>query len=214
MQSLLSGESSGEGERKTGAQTAMVWALVAVWAAAVVVAGALGAFVGIAPPVIPAVVLGANALLVGGYRSSERFRAAVDGIDTRWLLWFQALRAPIGASFVYYGALRVLPERWASHAGWGDLVVGVGAAVLALSAGESSRARVTRTAWGVLGLVDILTVVVHAQYVALVERDARFVAMVGRLPFIVIPMFIVPLVFATHALLFARDRDARRAPRG
>jgi hypothetical protein len=202
MQSIVTNvEGDGRGRSKEGA---VLW-VVGCWGVAVLLAGAAGAFVGIAPPVIPAVVLGTNVLLWMAYRKLPRFRSSVDGIETRWILWFQALRAPIGAAFVFFGAKSVLPERWASHAGWGDLVVGVGAALLAMVASRAPSSRLARRAWGVVGLVDIVTVVVHAQFVALVERDGRFIAMAGRLPFVLIPLFIVPLVFATHALLFARD---------
>lgn len=208
MQSVVDGEPDARQPLERSARS-VVWVVVFAWAAIVVAAAVLGAFERIAPPVIPAVVLGANVTMLVAYRRSAVFRASVRAIETRWLLWFQATRAPIGAAFLYYGAQHTLPERWASHAGWGDLVVGLGAVALASISGDSSRARRARNVWGLVGLVDILTVVVHAQYVALVERDLRFVAVVGRLPFVVIPLFIVPLVIATHALLFVRDARTR-----
>ena len=109
---------------------------------------------------------------------------------------------------MYYGAKGVLPEAWAAHAGWGDIAVGLFAVALALGGASGARWRAARMAFAVIGLVDIASVLVHAQIVALIVKDARFFTVAPSLPFAVIPYFVVPLVFATHALLVVRDLRA------
>jgi hypothetical protein len=137
-------------------------------------------------------------------------RTAVDATSTRAVLLFQSVRAVIGALFVYYGARGVLPARWASHAGWGDVAVGLFALALVFAGDrDTAGARRARMAFNALGFVDIASVIVHAQYVALVERDARFFSVATGLPFAVVPFFVVPLVFATHALVWSRRGAAR-----
>lgn len=188
----------------TQPRTAM-WPALAAWLAAVVTLAAAGAFRALPPFAIPLVVITANVALARAYRGP--WRQSIGAVPSSWVLTFQALRAPIGLAFLYFGSRAILPERWASHAGYGDLAVGIFAAVLAVAGSSRASWRRARWAFNALGLLDMVTVVVHAQLVAVVEKDPRFMSVAPALPFAVIPYFVVPLVFATHALLIARDRE-------
>jgi hypothetical protein len=196
--------------RSARANERLRWMLFA-WLLSAIALGASGALRSAPPQVIPLFVLATNALLFVMFRRRDGWlRAAVDATSTRAVLLFQSIRAVIGALFVYYGAQGVLPARWASHAGWGDLAVGLFAFSLVFSGErETVGARRARAAFNALGFLDIASVLVHAQYVALVERDARFFSVATSLPFAVVPFFVVPLVFATHALLWSRRGAAR-----
>lgn len=200
-------ESVVESERSSPRFSLALFALS--WLAAVALIAASGALRALPAQVIPLWVLATNALMVIAHRRRGAFRAAVDAMDARAVFGFQALRAPIGAAFVYFGSRGVLPERWAAHAGWGDLAVGVFALVIVFAGATGARWRGTRLVFTVLGLADIVSVVIHAQIVAVVQHDARFVSVATALPFAVIPFFVVPLVFATHALSFRRDLALR-----
>lgn len=193
-------------EREQTYERSGLWPALGAWLALATIVGASGVMQRGSPLVIPLVVLLSNAALWRAYRARPSARAAIDRVSSQWVFTFQASRALIGASFLYFGATGSLPRAWASHAGWGDLGVGL-MAVAVLAAGASDPRRKTlRTLFNVIGLVDIASVVAHAQYIALVQRDAGFMRTVGGLPFAWLPLFIVPLVFATHALLIARDR--------
>jgi hypothetical protein len=193
--------------REDGSRGAL-WVWLSAWLLAVIALAASGALRALSPVVIPLWVLTTNVVMVRAYRRGGALRAAVDGVGSAWVFSFQALRALIGVSFVYFGAKGVLPEAWAAHAGWGDIVVGVFAAALALGGASGARWRSLRMAFAVIGLADIASVLVHAQVVALIVKDARFYTVAPSLPFAVIPYFVVPLVFATHALLVVRDLRA------
>lgn len=184
---------------------ATLWPTLFAWLVTVVMLAAAGVFRALPPLAIPLVVIGANAALARAYRGP--WRRSIAAIPSSWVLSFQAVRAPIGLAFLYFGSRSILPERWAAHAGWGDLVVGVFALVLAIAGSTAGSWRRARWAFNALGLIDMVTVVVHAQLVAVLEKDPRFMSVAPALPFAVIPYFVVPLVFATHALLIARDRE-------
>lgn len=180
------------------------WPTLVAWLVTVVTLAAVGVFRALPPFAIPLAVIGANVALARAYRGP--WRQSIAAVPSNWVLSFQAIRAPIGLTFLYFGSRSILPERWAAHAGWGDLVVGVFALVLAMAGATAGSWRRARWAFNALGLIDMVTVVVHAQLVAVIEKDPRFMSVAPALPFAVIPYFIVPLVFATHALLIARDR--------
>ena len=66
-------------------------------------------------------------------------------------------------------------------------------------------ARTAYLAWNVVGLIDIVFVVVNAGRVAMADPDGMRALL--QLPFILLPLFLVPLVIATHLLLFTRLRE-------
>jgi hypothetical protein len=68
-------------------------------------------------------------------------------------------------------------------------------------------------AWNWIGLVDIVLVVLSAQRIFLLEGEPEKLRGIIDFPGPVLPLFIVPLVLATHLLLFATLR-ARGAGRG
>lgn len=193
-------------ERATRQPRNELWTALGAWLVGAALIGASGVMRRGHPLVIPLVVLASNVALWRAYRARPSVRAAVDAVRSEWVFTFQASRALIGASFLYFGTKGALPSAWASHAGWGDVIVGLMALALIVLGASDPRRRALRAIFNAVGLLDIASVLVHAQYIALVQRDARFMQTVGGLPFALLPLWIVPLVFATHGLLIARDR--------
>jgi hypothetical protein len=56
--------------------------------------------------------------------------------------------------------------------------------------------------WNTLGMVDIVFVVLTAARLALAEPESM--AALLRFPLNLVPMFLVPLIIASHVLLFVR----------
>lgn len=75
--------------------------------------------------------------------------------------------------------------------------------------GRSRRNAVaTARSWvGAVALADILLAFVSAQRLILFVGDRQFLAAFDMFPFPLVPLFVVPLILATHALVFARLRD-------
>lgn len=176
------------------------------------VAAAIAALAGVAPrlgaPLGPLGIFGGVALGLLAHRTLPAVRAWAERIDLRWLLGYQSLRAPIGASFLWLHANGRLPVEFATVAGWGDIVAGLGAlaAMTCIPANTPGRRRGVLL-WNVVGLFDILMVVITAQRMILfLGRRDMFQAFIDTPALVLLPLFVVPTVILAHLLVFARLR--------
>ena len=104
----------------------------------------------------------------------------------------------------------MLPREFTTPAGWGDVLVGIGA-VWVLMRCLPVRTAWQRTAlivWNVAGLLDILGVLGNA--LRLYAKDPSFVEPFMSLPLALLPTFVVPIVIVSHVLLFGWSRVERR----
>jgi len=101
------------------------------------------------------------------------------------------------------GLTRGAAAGFALPAAWGDLAVAALAALLLCAGAIRTRyhARAWQV-WNVLGLIDIVLVVANAARFGLAHPAAMSPML--RLPLALLPSFLVPIVFVTHALLFNR----------
>ena len=138
--------------------------------------------------------------LLTAFWSSRSFRAWVEQLDLRALLWLHVLRF-VGIYFLVLHRRGELPGRFAVTAGWGDILVATGALVLVLwpAARLSSRAVL---AWNTVGLIDILAVVTTAAGLAFADRESMSALM--RLPLSFLPTMVVPLIISTHVVILVR----------
>ncbi len=119
----------------------------------------------------------------------------------RWLIGLHATRVVAGLAFLWFYARGRLPREFAVPGGIGDIVVGT------LAMGLCLRPRGWPIlAWNALGLLDILGVVANAARCGL--SDPASMAELARLPLSLLPAFLVPLIIATHVLLFVRLKAA------
>lgn len=184
-------------------------ALIA-WGLAALGLSFLGAVSPERPVLVPLSVLGGTATLLLSWRRLPTARAFFDGLGLQAHLGLHVLRAFIGAGFLVLLSRGLLPAEFAVRAGVGDLLAGVLAAAVLLI---PQRARWHRWALGifnVVGFADILLAVVTAQRI-LFFGDAASMEAFRSAPWPMVPLFIVPLVIASHVMLFARL--ARPAPR-
>lgn len=107
----------------------------------------------------------------------------------------------VGFYFLFLCKNGAMPEAFALPAGIGDIVVAAGAVVLLVVPPLLQSRRIV-LAWNGIGLVDIVFVVFSALRLGL--RDWGSMAPLRELPLSLLPTFLVPLIIASHVLIFAR----------
>jgi len=176
-------------------------AVLAAWLVVALVIGATGTLSRLpVPPPFIAVAL--TIVVLVWVRISHAVQAEARHLGARSLVVFHALRLPIGAYFLVLEGRNVLPAAFASPAGWGDMVVGLGA--IAVAAGccpvTTPGRRMGLLVWNVVGLVDILGVLANG--IRLFSGDPALATPFTTLPLSLLPTFFVPLVIVTHVILF------------
>lgn len=175
------------------------------WAAAAVAASLSGLFTLERRLLVPLCLLTCVSTLLVFYRMRPAFRAWADEVDLRLVLALHVLRAPIGAGFLVMQAQGKLTGAFAELAGYGDIVVGVLAAILLVGFGSRDRIQPGRglLVWNAVGLFDIALVVLQAQRLLLWVDPQGMLALAG-FPGSLLPTFVVPLVITSHLLVFRR----------
>jgi len=133
-------------------------------------------------------------------------RACVLNIDLRWLVLLHLTRLFAGAYFLVLCQRGQLPCAFARPAGWGDIVIGV-LAVAVASALHTQFGKTFLLSWNTLGLIDIIFVVATALRFGL--QDWQSMHALRELPLSLLPTFLVPLIIASHVLIFVRLPRAR-----
>ncbi len=124
----------------------------------------------------------------------------------------------LGATFVLLYTAGRLPAPFAPAAGWGDMAVGATAPLVAwMVARDWPGSRRVALAWNALGTLDLIDAVALGVMsspgpVRVFAGDPSS-AIMTELPWLLVPCFLVPLLFWTHLALFARLGGApRRRP--
>lgn len=187
--------------------TRRCWLALGAWFALALIAAALGTVSAERRFAIPPLIVSTVTALVLAYRRSRLFRAFAQGLDLRWLLALHSLRAPIGAAFLWLMGAGMLTAEFAELAGYGDIAAGLSAlALIPLAPFTSGVRRALLATWNVLALADISAVVLTAQRILLVRGEVEAMSVLLRFPGPMLPLFVVPLVIATHLLVLARLR--------
>jgi hypothetical protein len=192
------------------AGTKTVLAVLLVWFCLALGFGLTGRFenvgaVGVAVTVWSLTIL---VLAVCGFVPTIR-----DWVATIPLVWLIALHLTrfVGFYFLLLSQRGLLPVGFANPAGIGDAVVAT-MALLIMAAPFLRQSRPILLTWNTLGLIDILLVVTGALRFGL--RDLESMRALRVLPLSLLPTFLVPLIIATHVLLFVRlvhDRTPLRS---
>ena len=171
----------------------LVWLIVALLLA---LTGTLHK-VPVSMPVV-GVSLTAALLIVLALSAPVRQRALAGG--PRPLVAFHLTRF-VGFYFLWLSSLGVLARNFAVPAGWGDVIIAAWAAALLVMHDWSAREmRLAVLLWNAFGLFDILLVMALAARQASI--DPGFRNGFASLPLSLLPTFIVPIVIASHVLLF------------
>ena len=177
-------------------QAASVWLLLAL------VLGASGLLRGARPPLPQILIVVLTAAVLVFYWTPTAFRRWALAVDLRGLVLIHVTRL-VGIYFLVLHGQGELPYAFAVPGGWGDITVAVtaiGVCLLARPATPVGRGVIL--AWNVLGLADIVLVVVTASRLGLGDPDSMRALL--RLPLSLLPTFLVPIIIATHVIIFAR----------
>lgn len=171
------------------------------WLIAAVAAGRQGWLQAMPASAVPALVLGLTALLVLAYRRLGAFRAWVDALDVRGLVLLHVTRF-VGFYFLVLYDRGALPYAFAVPGGIGDIAVAALAlAVCLFPWGEASRRRAI-SIWNIVGLIELLLTILTAARLGLAEPGSMHA--LTQLPLSLLPTFLVPLLLASHLVLYAR----------
>ena len=155
------------------------------------------------PPGPQIVILILTVALIVLSRIYAPLRAWTMSVDLRTLVGFHVLRAIAGVAFLWAAAHGTLPARFSDVAGYGDIAVAALAlGLLVFIAPERSSAPLLYVIWNTLGLIDIMLVVSLATRTAM--ADPSSMAQLLKPPFALIPLFLVPIIIASHIWLFER----------
>jgi hypothetical protein len=195
-------------------------ALVAgAWLALVAGLAAAGIFAddGLGTPAIGVAVLAPVLIVAGGARAVPLVRRLALEIPPAVMVAVNAGRL-LGVFFLLLHADGRLPWTFATSAGWGDITVGALALPLAWAVHRRAAGwRGLLLGWNAIGFVD-LVVAVTLGVGSAPAMPLRFIfeepgsGLMGVLPWLLIPGFLVPVYLLTHLALFAQ-RLAGRAVR-
>ena len=193
--------------RPSAADGRIVWLTTAAWFLLAYVLGASGVLRGIRPP-MPQIVLVAltAAVLVLFWRPTALRRWAL-AVDPRALVLIHLSRF-VGIYFLILYARGDLPWAFAVPGGWGDIAVATTAiGVCLFTRPNVGSGRGVIIAWNVFGLADIVMVVATATRLGVADPDSMGALL--RLPLSLLPTFLVPIIVATHVIIFRKTLGAR-----
>ena len=163
--------------------------------------GLVGWFHNASAPAVAATVWMLTALALIACWKIGPIRVWALNVDLRWLVLFHLLRLVAGVYFLVLCQRATLPCAFAMRAGWGDIIV----AVLTLAVVAAMRTEFAKTLlliWNTTGLIDIIFVVFNALRFGL--TDWQSMQALRELPLSLLPTFLVPLIIASHVLIFIR----------
>ncbi len=174
-----------------------------VWFAVAAAAAAAGLLQGLRPPAPQAILLSLSAMLLIAWRAIPPVRGWALALDARAIVALHIVRLFFGAYFLLLQSAGELPRDFATPAGIGDMIVGLLAiALVSFITPDERAARRWYLAWNILGFADILLVVATAARVGM--RDPESMRALLRLPLSLLPTFLVPVIIASHVVLFLR----------
>ena len=178
--------------------------MLLVWFGLAVAMGLSGVVEHASAPTIAAVVWILTILVLVAAWKVGPIRDWALNVAPRWLVLFHQIRF-VGFYFLFLESRGQMPAAFAIPAGWGDIATATLAALLLVS--SAVRSRRLLLAWNSFGLIDILFVVFSALRIGL--RDWSSMHALREWPLSLLPTFVVPLVIASHVLIFVRlRRDA------
>jgi hypothetical protein len=180
----------------------MVFQGASVWLLLALVLGGSGLLREARPPLPQVLIFGLAAAVLVLFWTPTAFRRWALAVDLRGLVMFHVTRF-VGIYFLVLYGRGELPFAFAVPGGWGDIAVAVTAIGVCLFARPATAVgRAVFFVWNLVGLVDIVFVVVTAARLWLIDPGSMGALL--RLPLSLLPTFLVPIIIATHVIIFAR----------
>jgi len=179
-------------------------ALVAVWFVVSFILSVLHVFKNASDNIGIAVAIGATApivLFALWFAASSQFRRFTQSLDPRALTYLQSWRIA-GFMFIALQIYGILPALFASPAGYGDMLIGVTAPLVALKLANPDRRRVF-ILWQLLGIADLVTAVGLGVTASFIHPQGPPMLAMTVLPLSLIPTFLVPLFLIFHVICIA-----------
>lgn len=176
-----------------------------IWLIAAFLVGHYGLLQKIPLPAVQGVLLGLTALILLVYFKTTALRAWISSLDLRALVALHVTRF-VGVYFLILYNRGELPYAFAVPGGWGDIVVATLALLIVFVPLQDATRLRAITIWNVIGFVDIALVVFTAGRLGM--ENAWQMRALTYLPLSLLPTFLVPLIIASHVILFSRLRRA------
>ena len=151
-------------------------------------------------PATQITLVGLTLVLLSLFWISLSFRNWVNQLHLKTLISLHLVRF-VGIYFLFLHSRGQLPATFALTAGWGDIIVALGALLLLLIPTARNSTRLV-AAWNAIGLLDILLVVATAAGLAFANRESM--SALTRLPLSFLPTMIVPLIISSHIAIMVR----------
>jgi hypothetical protein len=188
-------------------ETKFILLILAAWFCIALVIGLSGAFESASAQVVALTVWNVTAvILLGCWKVPPLHRWAMN-VRVSWLIALHLTRF-VGIYFLILCQRGELSCVFAKPAGIGDIMTAAGVIALLVSnvpgkltASPTGIRRVVM-GWNIFGLIDILFVVVSALRIGL--NDWQGMAPLRTLPLSLLPTFLVPLIIASHSLIFVK----------
>ena len=160
-------------------------------------------------PIIASIVWGLTILVLIACWKILSLQTWVMNVDLRWLVRLHLVRF-VGIYFLILSSRGQLPFAFAAPAGVGDILVAILAVILLVV--SNARNWSILILWNTIGLTDILFVVLLALRLGLADWQSMHA--LREFPLSLLPTFIVPLIIASHVLIFLRAVRLKRATSG
>ncbi|MDB6114399.1 MAG: hypothetical protein JWQ62_1344 [Lacunisphaera sp.] len=174
-----------------------------LWLIAALLVGRFALLQRVPLPAVQIMIVALTAALLAAYGRKGAFRAWLDRLDLRALLAFHLTRY-VGIYFLLLYHRGELPYDFAVRGGWGDIIAASLALLICLLPLRPAARNRSIMVWNVIGLIDILLVVFSAARHALAGNPQMQLLTV--LPLSLLPTFLVPIIIASHLIIFARLR--------
>lgn len=158
-----------------------------------------------APPQAIGITIVCGTLLILALSNfNKKFRSVIESISIEQLICWHAIRAPIGAAFLVMASEGLLPDMFAERAGYGDLFTAIsGVLVVAFFAAATFKVKKpVYLLWNAIGIIDLLLAVGTGIYLGF--QEVNEMVWIARLPLLLVPTFILPVLFSTHFIMFYR----------
>src|ERR1051325_3592666 len=175
--------------------------ILSSWTCFALALGINGAFQNASALGVAATVWGLTALALLAMWQIPSIKEWAIQVDLRTLLLFHLIRLVAGIYFLVLAGSGSLPAAFAKPAAIGDIIVAL-FALWILSYFQSPRVERLLLIWNAVGLFDIVLVVFNALRVG--SADWESMAPLRALPLSLLPTLIVPLIIASHILIFIR----------